>query len=197
MALADRQDSRASSTAPPDGLFKSLLQPPTPATTNQPRVSLETPVVSNQWLSTALCPTTTGLVLGQRSFVNFGYSPALTPGSAPLFDFLRSRFLPQLIRPAANCRVIDLFSRQSMAMAIKDPACMHALLACCGAEIPTTRASLQKLGRFHYTQAVIALRNNLNQECLADNWLVTMHTVLMLCIYEVGSAQVNPQTIDR
>ena len=73
-------------------------------------------------------------------------------------------------------------------MAIKVPACMHALLACCGAEIPTKSASFQNLARFHYTQAVAALRNNLNLEGLTENWLVTMHTVLMLCIYEVCPA---------
>jgi hypothetical protein len=132
--------------------------------------------------------TIASLALEQRYFVNFGHSSAFTSGSAPLFEFLRSKFLPQLIRPAADCRVIDLFSQESLAMAIKVPACMHALLACCGAEIPAKSTHFQSLARFHYTQAVAALRNNLNQQGLTTNWLVTIHTVLMLCIYEVGLA---------
>jgi hypothetical protein len=180
----ERQDWRGS-TIPSNEVSASHSKPATPVATDEARVCPKTPAVSYQLLPSAISTQTAGLVLGQRYFVNFGHSPALTPDSAPLFDFLRSRFLPQLIRPAANCRVIDLFSRESLAMAIKVPACMHALLACCGAEIPTTRANFQNLARFHYTQAVTALRNNLDQQGLADNWLVNMHTVLMLCIYEV------------
>jgi hypothetical protein len=138
--------------------------------------------------------TCRGLSLQQRYFVKNEYSPALTPASAPLFDFLRERFLPQLIRPAADCRVIDLFSQESLSMAIKVPACMHALLACCGAEIPVQLDSFRKLARFHYTQAVASLRQNLTQVGVGHGWLVTMHTVLMLCIYEVRQKQGNVST---
>lgn len=129
--------------------------------------------------------SSTSLDAEQRYFVTFRHSSAITPGSGPLFDFLRSRFLPQLIRPSATCHVIDVFSKESMAIAIKTPACMHALLACCGAEIPTKTPRFRNLARFHYTQAVKELRNNLQRENIKSQWMITMHTVIMLCIYEV------------
>lgn len=145
---------------------------------------------STPWQALSSLPQTGSVDLGaeQRYFVTFGYSNAITPASAPLFDFLRARFLPQLIRPAATCRVIDLFSRESLAMAMKTPACMHALLACCGAEIPTKTPRFRNLAKYHYTQAVKELRNELERENIKNRWLVTMHTVLVLCIYEVNLA---------
>ncbi|KAJ5649158.1 C6 zinc finger domain protein [Penicillium longicatenatum] len=62
---------------------------------------------------------------------------------------------------------------------------MHALLACCGAEIPTHDPTVRELARFHYTRAVAALRMNLNDGNVQNQWMVTMLTVMMLCIYEV------------
>lgn len=62
---------------------------------------------------------------------------------------------------------------------------MHALLACCGAEIPSAKASFRQLARYHYTHAVAGLRNNLNDGLLQDRWVVSMLTIMMLCIYEV------------
>ncbi|KAJ5775008.1 uncharacterized protein N7511_000019 [Penicillium nucicola] len=111
------------------------------------------------------------LSIEQKYFVTCGLSSALTPGSAPLFDFLTSRFLPQLIRPAATSRVIDLFSRESMAMAMKTPACMHALLACSGAEIPTKTSRFRNLAKFHYARAVNELRNDLKEDNIKNGWL--------------------------
>lgn len=70
-------------------------------------------------------------------------------------------------------------------MAMQVPACMHALLACSGAEIPAQTANIQGLAQYHYAKAVTGLRENLSQQGSAKIWLVTMHTVLMLCIYEV------------
>lgn len=74
-------------------------------------------------------------------------------------------------------------------MAMQAPACMHALLACSGAEIPMQTANIQELSRYHYAKAVAGLRENLAQQGSAKIWLVTMHTVLMLCIYEVCPQQ--------
>jgi hypothetical protein len=154
------------------------------------RLSVSDLISSTQWQALSSLFQTASVDLGaeQRYFATFGHSSAITPGSSLLFDFLRARFLPQLIRPAATCRVIDLFTRESLVMAMKAPACMHALLACCGAEIPTKTPRFRNLAKFHYTQAVKELRNDLERETIKNQWLVTMHTVLMLCIYEVNLA---------
>ncbi|KAJ6110903.1 C6 zinc finger domain protein [Penicillium sp. IBT 16267x] len=61
---------------------------------------------------------------------------------------------------------------------------MHELLACCGAEIPTHDPTIRELARFHYTRAVAALRRILNDGNIKSHWMVTMLTVMMLCIYE-------------
>lgn len=73
-------------------------------------------------------------------------------------------------------------------MATQVPACMHALLA--GAEIPAQSADIQEMTQYHYAKAVIGLRESLEKQGSAKGWLVTMHTVLMLCIYEVSPRQV-------
>lgn len=114
------------------------------------------------------------------------YSSAITAESGPLFDFLKSTFLPQLIRPGTNGRIGDALSKQTFALALDNPFCMHALLACCGAEIPSSaKASFRQLARYHYTHAVAGLRNNLNDGLSQDRWVVAMLTIMMLCIYEV------------
>lgn len=128
--------------------------------------------------------TSGALGVGGGYLIGMEYS-AFTRGSGMLFEFLKAIFLPQLIRPTATCRVIQLFSGESLAMATQEPACMHALLACSGAEIPTQTSSIQSLARYHYTKAVAALRDSLAQGEMTHRWLVIMHTVLMLCIYEV------------
>lgn len=62
---------------------------------------------------------------------------------------------------------------------------MHALLACSGAEMPTGIENFRQLARFHYTQAVAGLRGALNDNNLERQWVVSMLTIMMLCIYEV------------
>lgn len=113
-----------------------------------------------------------------------GYSPAITPDSGPLFDFLRSTFLPQLIHPATNENVTDGLNRETTILALSHPFCMHALLACSGAEMPTGIENFRQLARFHYTQAVAGLRGALNDNNLERQWVVSMLTIMMLCIYE-------------
>lgn len=70
-------------------------------------------------------------------------------------------------------------------LALDRPHCMHALLACCGAEIPTHDQRVRQLASFHYMRAVEGLRKGLNNENIRSQWMVTMLTVMMLCIYEV------------
>lgn len=123
------------------------------------------------------------------------YSPAITPKSGLLFDFLKTTFLPQLIRPGTSIHISDALSKQSFALALNKAFCMHALLACCGAEIPSNQASFRELGLYHYTHAVAGLRKNLNDGCLQGQWVVAMFTVMMLCIYEVSSQPLHPKQI--
>jgi hypothetical protein len=123
--------------------------------------------------------------LGRISLSPCTLSSAITPKSRHLFHFLQWKFLPELIRPAADSGVIDVLSRQTLTLALQKPFCMHALLACCGAEIPTHDPTVRELARFHYTRAVAALRMNLNDGNVQNQWMVTMLTVMMLCIYEV------------
>jgi NADH:ubiquinone oxidoreductase subunit B-like Fe-S oxidoreductase len=73
-----------------------------------------------------------------------------------------------------------------MILALGHPFCMHALLACCGAEMPTSADSFRQLARFHYTSAVAGLRDILNDAHLVRRWVVAMLTIMMLCIYEVS-----------
>lgn len=120
-----------------------------------------------------------------KSVLSCTYSSAITPESRHLFHFLKWKFLPELNRPAADSRVIDVLSRQTLTLALQQPFCMHALLACCGAEIPTHDPRVRELARFHYTHAVAALRRNLNDGNIQTQWMVTMLTVMILCIYEV------------
>ncbi|KAJ5535946.1 hypothetical protein N7513_009132 [Penicillium frequentans] len=122
--------------------------------------------------------------LSWKSVPPWTYSSAITPESRHLFHFLKWKFLPELIRPAADSRVIDVLSKHTLALALQQPFCMHALLACCGAEIPTHDPTVRELARFHYTHAVAALRRNLNDGNIQTQWVVTMLTVMMLCIYE-------------
>ncbi|KAJ5706579.1 C6 zinc finger domain protein [Penicillium malachiteum] len=75
-----------------------------------------------------------------------------------------------------------------MLLALDKPFCMHALLACCGAEIPTQDQKPRELARLHYTEAVKALRKNLNESNIQSQWIVTTLTVMMLCIYERSKA---------
>ncbi|KAJ6007307.1 hypothetical protein N7540_011283 [Penicillium herquei] len=116
------------------------------------------------------------------------YSPAISSESRNLFDFLRRKFLPELIRPAADSQVVDALSRETMLLALDNPFCMHALLACCGAEIPTQDQKPRQLARMHYTQSVNALRKTLNESNIQSHWIVTTLTVMMLCIYERSKA---------
>lgn len=129
--------------------------------------------------------------LSWKSVPPWTYSSAITPESRHLFHFLKWKFLPELIRPAADSRVIDVLSKHTLALALQQPFCMHALLACCGAEIPTHDPTVRELARFHYTHAVAALRRNLNDGNIQTQWVVTMLTVMMLCIYEVSSYGFN------
>lgn len=124
--------------------------------------------------------------LSRISFTQCAYSSAITPESRHLFHYLQWKFLPELIRPAAENRVIDLLSKHTLTLALEQPFCMHALLACCGAEIPTHDPTVRELARFHYTRAITTLRPYLNDGNIQNHWIVTMLTVMMLCIYEVG-----------
>ncbi|KAI9041845.1 uncharacterized protein KD926_006390 [Aspergillus affinis] len=116
------------------------------------------------------------------------YSDAITSDSIPLFDFLRAVFLPQLIRPTAQRTLIDLFSNESLAIALRVPFFMHALLACCGAEILVEgrhiQTHYQQLAERHYTKAVAGLRANLDTNLTDRDGTVVLQTVIMLCIYE-------------
>ncbi|KAK1144095.1 hypothetical protein N8T08_005757 [Aspergillus melleus] len=120
--------------------------------------------------------------------VSLTYPNAITADSIPLFDFLRSVFLPQLIRPTAQRALIDLFSNESLTMALRVPFFMHALLACCGAEILVEGRHLQthfqRLAELHYAKAVAGLRASLHTDSLENDCTVVLRTVIMLCIYE-------------
>ncbi|KAB8216341.1 fungal-specific transcription factor domain-containing protein [Aspergillus novoparasiticus] len=119
---------------------------------------------------------------------SFCLSPAITPASAPLFDFLRAVFLPQLIRPMAHDTVIKSAADESLIMALRTPFYMHALLACCGAEIPVddmcSQVHFQKLARMHYVKAIAGLRESLDSGILNAENTAIIRTSLMLCIYE-------------
>jgi hypothetical protein len=80
----------------------------------------------------------------------------------------------------------ELLTRQSLALAFEHPFCMHALLACCGAEIPGENSEYRELARFHYTHAVTGLREVLDDGAPRSQWVVTMLGIMMLCIYEVS-----------
>ena len=116
-------------------------------------------------------------------------SPAITPASAPLFDFLRAVFLPQLIRPMAHNTVIKSATDESLMLALRTPFYMHALLACCGAEIPVddvcSQVHFQKLARMHYVKAIAGLRESLDSGMVDAGNAAIIRTSLTLCIYEV------------
>ncbi|KAF3395984.1 hypothetical protein F1880_006531 [Penicillium rolfsii] len=116
--------------------------------------------------------------------VDLPASPANNRRSRPLFQFLLSTFLPQLIRPTADGQMCEELNRRSLALAFEHPFCMHALLACCGAEIPGENPEYRELGQYHYTHAVNGLRNILNAGSPREQWIVTMFGIMMLCIYE-------------
>ena len=80
--------------------------------------------------------------------------------------------------------MIDDLSRETLTLAFSSPFCMHALLACCGAEIPTQRSDFRQLGQFHYTHAVAGLRERLDKGLSGNQWVVSLLTIMMLCIYE-------------
>ncbi|KAJ5907290.1 C6 finger domain protein [Penicillium subrubescens] len=119
-------------------------------------------------------------------------SPANHKRSRPLFQFLISRFIPQLIRPTADGQMRDELNRRSLALAFEHPFCMHALLACCGAEIPSNDPEYHELARYHYTHAVTGLRKILDDGALKDQWVVTMLGIMMLCIYERTKQKPSP-----
>jgi hypothetical protein len=89
----------------------------------------------------------------------------------------------------------EVLTSRTLALAFEHPFCMHALLACCGAEIPTENPEYRELARFHYTHAVTGLRKILDNGVHKDQWVVTMLCIMMLCIYEVGlRSSTNSQT---
>ncbi|KAF7592266.1 hypothetical protein BBP40_000468 [Aspergillus hancockii] len=117
------------------------------------------------------------------------YFPSdITSASTPLFEFLRTVFLRQLIRPMAHDAVIESAAQESLMLAFRTPFYMHSLLACCGAEIPVqdlhAQVYFQKLGRVHYVKAIVGLRESLDNGRLDVNNTAIIRTSLMLCIYE-------------
>lgn len=123
---------------------------------------------------------------GRSLHIDLPYSPATTKRSRPLFQFLISTFVPQLIRPTMNGHTGEVLTRRMLALAFEYPFCMHALLACCGAEIPGENPEYRELARFHYTHAVTGLRKMLDNGVHECQWAVTMLSIMMLCIYEVS-----------
>ncbi|KAB8230235.1 Zn(II)2Cys6 transcription factor [Aspergillus alliaceus] len=115
-------------------------------------------------------------------------SPAVTPASAPLFEFLKAVFLRQLVRPLAHDTVIESAFQESLALATRTPFYMHSLLACCGTEIPVddidTQEHFQKLARVHYVKAIAGLRESLDSGMSDVQNTAIIRTSLMLCIYE-------------
>ncbi|KAE8151573.1 fungal-specific transcription factor domain-containing protein [Aspergillus avenaceus] len=115
-------------------------------------------------------------------------SPVIASTNGPLFTFMQTVFLPQLIRPTAHDTVIEAATRDSLTLAFHTPFYMHALLACCSAEIPVdnvhSRAYYHNLARSHYIKAIEGLREILDR----GNWnpqdTAIPRTTLMLCIYE-------------
>lgn len=120
--------------------------------------------------------------------ISSAQTAVVAPESVPLFDFLRTVFLPQLIRPTAQRTLIDFFSHESLAMALRAPFFMHALLACSGAEILVEgthiQAHFQRLADSHYAKAVAGLRANLDTNQMESNGTTILRTVIMLCIFE-------------
>ncbi|KAE8406503.1 fungal-specific transcription factor domain-containing protein [Aspergillus pseudonomiae] len=115
-------------------------------------------------------------------------SPAITSDSAPLFEFLRAVFLPQLIRPMALDTVIRAAADDSLTLALRTPFYMHSLLACCGAEIPVddvySQVHFQKLASMHYVKAISGLRESLDSGMFDAANTAIIRTSMMLCIYE-------------
>ncbi|OJJ31458.1 hypothetical protein ASPWEDRAFT_32090 [Aspergillus wentii DTO 134E9] len=113
------------------------------------------------------------------------YSPAITPDSILLFDFLQMVFLRQLIRPMAHESVIERFNAEGLKLAFQTPYFMHALLACCGAEIPVeTPHHYRRIGETHYAKAVAGLRADLAAGDLQYKLTTMLRAVIILCIYE-------------
>lgn len=148
--------------------------------------------VSGNLLPTRILFSTQSLY-GLSLQIDLPPSPANNKRSRPLFHFLISTFLPQLIRPTADGRMCDELNRRSLALAFEHPFCMHALLACCGAEIPGENPEYHELARFHYTHAVTGLRKILDDGAPREQWVVTMLGIMMLCIYEVSPYSSPPQ----
>lgn len=91
----------------------------------------------------------------------------------------------------AHDRVIKSAADESLILALHTPFYMHALLACCGAEIPVddmcSQVHFQKLARMHYVKAIAGLRESLDSGILDAENTAIIRTSLMLCIYEVSS----------
>ncbi|OOQ88925.1 hypothetical protein PEBR_09864 [Penicillium brasilianum] len=129
---------------------------------------------------------------GQSIHIDLPYSPATTRRSRPLVQFMISTFVPQLIRPTMNEYTGEVLTGRTLALAFEHPFCMHALLACCGAEIPTENPEYRALARFHYTHAVTGLRKILDNGVHECQWVVTLLCIMMLCIYERSKQKTSP-----
>ncbi|EAW14966.1 Zn(II)2Cys6 transcription factor [Aspergillus clavatus NRRL 1] len=145
------------------------------------RDAVEVVAVASDRTQLGQLQTSCSVTVGDGLGVN---SPVLVPLNVHLFDYLQTVFLPQLIHPLAHGTFNEMVNREGLGLAFQHPFCMHALLACSAAEIPVENPQYRRMGQVYYAKAVAGLRLSLERSEPSDRWIVTLWTVLLLCIYE-------------
>lgn len=90
----------------------------------------------------------------------------------------------------AQQTTIEFVKQEKLQTAFSTPFLMHALLACCGAEFPADDTRYRRIAERHYAKAIAGLRDYLAGATeLGTRSIVLLMTVIVLCIYEVGSSR--------
>lgn len=115
------------------------------------------------------------------------YSSIISSESIPLFEFLRTAFLPTLIHPMSHPATIEFIKYEKLQSAFSAPFLMHALLACCGAEFPADDMRYRRIAEGHYAKAIGELRAYLDSGTNSTvRPIVLLMAAIVLCIYEVS-----------
>ncbi|EXJ65996.1 uncharacterized protein A1O5_10973 [Cladophialophora psammophila CBS 110553] len=107
--------------------------------------------------------------------------------SPPLFDFMRTVFVPQLVRPATDSQYIKDFTSGSLQLAHSTPFFMDALLACSAAEIKENDAFHRRRAESTTSKLSQGMRASLAQDDSPLAEIIALRTVLMLYIYEAST----------
>lgn len=108
--------------------------------------------------------------------------------SAPLLDYMRLVFVPQLVRPAMGKRYAEDFTRGSLQLASNFPFFTDALLACSAAEVKENDIFHLQLAESYYLKAVGGMRTYLattSASLLTE--IIALRTVMILCVFEVST----------